>query len=69
MAWFALSALLMFLSIDFNFPAHAAHGKNDIKEPPDQLAKSAPKTLFGDPPDEGRGRLSQTASKIISTKN
>lgn len=55
MAWFALSALLMFLSIDFNFPAHAGHGKNDIKEPPDQLAKSAPKTLFGDPPMRGGG--------------
>lgn len=49
MAWFALSALLMLLSIDFNFPAHAGHGKNDTKEPPDQLAKSAPKSLFGDP--------------------
>lgn len=55
MAWFALSALLMFLSIDFNFPAHAAYGKNDIKEPPDQLSKSAAKTLFGDPPMRGGG--------------
>lgn len=45
MACFALSGLLMFLLVHFNFPTHLGQGK----EPPDQRAKSAPKTLFGDP--------------------